>query len=196
MVTWGVFVFFYAKPCTMHNALLIICIWQLFILCTTLCIPKHFNVFPERAAKLVEQQERERVLQQQHQQQQQASPRAGTPVGTMMGVVPPPSAMGMLNQAMPPVPGNAKSPPALLKETDAASGHPPTILVHLNHLIPQLINHVTIFSIPAMCPISSDSVNFMKCLFLYANLHFFFVLSFVFEYCHALFSFCMTTFFY
>ncbi|ROL50781.1 Protein polybromo-1 [Anabarilius grahami] len=62
--------------------------------------------YEERAAKLVEQQERERVLQQQHQQQQQqASPRAGTPVGTMMGVVPPPSALGMLNQAMPPVPG-------------------------------------------------------------------------------------------
>uniref|UniRef100_A0A671PED5 Protein polybromo-1 n=1 Tax=Sinocyclocheilus anshuiensis TaxID=1608454 RepID=A0A671PED5_9TELE len=76
--------------------------------------------YEERAAKLVEQQERERVLQQQ--QQQQASPRAGTPVGSMMGVVPPPSAMGMLNQAMPPVPGNAKSPPPLLKETDAASG--------------------------------------------------------------------------
>uniref|UniRef100_A0A673GXQ1 Protein polybromo-1 n=1 Tax=Sinocyclocheilus rhinocerous TaxID=307959 RepID=A0A673GXQ1_9TELE len=57
--------------------------------------------YEERAAKLVEQQERERVLQQQ-QQQQQASPRAGTPVGSMMGVVPPPSAMGMLNQAMPP----------------------------------------------------------------------------------------------
>uniref|UniRef100_A0A673MSR8 Protein polybromo-1 n=1 Tax=Sinocyclocheilus rhinocerous TaxID=307959 RepID=A0A673MSR8_9TELE len=78
--------------------------------------------YEERAAKLVEQQERERVLQQQQQQQQQASPRAGTPVGSMMGVVPPPSTMGMLNQAMPPVPGNAKSPPPLLKETDAASG--------------------------------------------------------------------------
>ncbi|XP_051568786.1 protein polybromo-1-like isoform X3 [Myxocyprinus asiaticus] len=60
--------------------------------------------YEERAAKLVEHQERERVLQQQ-QQQQQASPRAGTPVATMMGVVHPPSAMGMLNQAMPPVPG-------------------------------------------------------------------------------------------
>ncbi|XP_056606177.1 polybromo 1, like isoform X1 [Triplophysa dalaica] len=58
--------------------------------------------YEERAAKLVEHQERERVLQQQ---QQQASPRAGTPVGTMMGVVPPPSTMGMLNQAMLPVPG-------------------------------------------------------------------------------------------
>uniref|UniRef100_A0A8B9JZJ6 Protein polybromo-1 n=1 Tax=Astyanax mexicanus TaxID=7994 RepID=A0A8B9JZJ6_ASTMX len=57
--------------------------------------------YEERAAKLVEQQERERQLQLQ--QQQQASPRAGTPVG--MGVVPPPTAMGMLNQAMPPMPG-------------------------------------------------------------------------------------------
>uniref|UniRef100_A0A672QK67 Protein polybromo-1 n=1 Tax=Sinocyclocheilus grahami TaxID=75366 RepID=A0A672QK67_SINGR len=49
--------------------------------------------YEERAAKLVEQQERERVLQQQ-QQQQQASPRAGTPVSSMIGVVPPPSIMG------------------------------------------------------------------------------------------------------
>ncbi|XP_066520452.1 polybromo 1, like [Hoplias malabaricus] len=61
--------------------------------------------YEERAAKLVEQQERERALQQQQQQQQQASPRAGTPVGSVMGVVPPPTAMGMLNQAMPPMPG-------------------------------------------------------------------------------------------
>lgn len=130
--------------------------------------------FPERAAKLVEQQERERVLQQQHQQQQQqqqASPRAGTPVGTMMGVVPPPSALGMLNQAMPPVPGNAKSPPPLLKETDAASGHPPTI--HLNHLIPQLVNQITIFPIPTMCPFSADSVHFIKCLLFVCKLAFF-----------------------
>lgn len=55
------------------------------------------DFFSERAAKLVEQQERERALQQQ---QAAASPRAGTPVGSLMG---------MLNQAMPPVPGNAKS---------------------------------------------------------------------------------------
>ncbi|KAF4079056.1 hypothetical protein AMELA_G00188770 [Ameiurus melas] len=62
--------------------------------------------YEERAAKLVEQQERERALQQQLQQQQAAaSPRAGTPVGSLMGVVPPPSSMGMLNQAMPPMPG-------------------------------------------------------------------------------------------
>ncbi|XP_028970112.1 polybromo 1, like isoform X3 [Esox lucius] len=45
--------------------------------------------YEERAAKVVEQQERERAAQQQ------ASPRAGTPVGAMMGVVPSPSHMGM-----------------------------------------------------------------------------------------------------
>ncbi|XP_076870388.1 polybromo 1, like isoform X4 [Brachyhypopomus gauderio] len=56
--------------------------------------------YEERAAKLVEQQERERVYQQQH-----ASPRAGTPVASLMGVVPPPGTMGMLNQAMPGVMG-------------------------------------------------------------------------------------------
>ncbi len=117
------------------------------------------NVFTERAAKLVEQQERDRVLQQQ-----QASPRAGTPVGSIMGVVLPPSVMGMLNQAMPPVPGNAKSPPPLLKETDAASGHPPTVHIHLNHLKPQLINHVSIFPVPKVCPISDYSVHFTKLL--------------------------------
>lgn len=68
----------------------------------------------ERAAKLVEQQERERALQQQHQQQQQqqaaASPRAGTPVGSLMGLVPSLNSMGMLNQAMLPMPGNTKVP--------------------------------------------------------------------------------------
>ncbi|XP_062400616.1 polybromo 1, like isoform X4 [Sardina pilchardus] len=51
--------------------------------------------YEERAAKLVEQQERERAAQQQ------ASPREGTPVG----MVPSPTAMGMLNQAMPPMSG-------------------------------------------------------------------------------------------
>lgn len=136
------------------------------------------NVFTERAAKLVEQQERERVLQQQ-----QASPRAGTPVGSIMGVVLPPSAMGMLNQAMPPVPGNAKSPPPLLKETDAASGHPPTVLIHLNHLKPQLINHVSIFPVPKVCPISDYSVNFTKCLFVCMQTFW----TCVFEYCHILY---------
>uniref|UniRef100_A0A673MM03 Protein polybromo-1 n=1 Tax=Sinocyclocheilus rhinocerous TaxID=307959 RepID=A0A673MM03_9TELE len=59
--------------------------------------------YEERAAKLVEQQERERVLQQQQQQQQQASPRAGTPVGSMMG-------MGGYGpgQAPPPYPGQGQ----------------------------------------------------------------------------------------
>ncbi|KAJ8378965.1 hypothetical protein AAFF_G00232590 [Aldrovandia affinis] len=56
--------------------------------------------YEERAAKVVEQQERERAAQQQS-----ASPRAGTPVGALMGVVPPPTPMGMLNQNMRPVSG-------------------------------------------------------------------------------------------
>ncbi|XP_034022274.1 polybromo 1, like isoform X2 [Thalassophryne amazonica] len=61
--------------------------------------------YEERAAKLVEQQERERTTQRQ------ASPRAGTPVGALMGVVPSPSTMGMINQT--PVSGmmGAYSPP-------------------------------------------------------------------------------------
>lgn len=61
--------------------------------------------YEERAAKVAEQQERERLAQQQQQQQQQqqnSSPRAGTPVGALMGVVPPPTPMGMLNQQMTP----------------------------------------------------------------------------------------------
>ncbi|KAM4023077.1 LOW QUALITY PROTEIN: protein polybromo-1 [Anomaloglossus baeobatrachus] len=60
--------------------------------------------YEERAAKVAEQQERERAAQQQ-QQQQNASPRAGTPVGALMGVVPPPTPMGMLNQQMAPASG-------------------------------------------------------------------------------------------
>ncbi|XP_011612227.1 protein polybromo-1-like [Takifugu rubripes] len=52
--------------------------------------------YEERAAKIVEQQERERPTQKQ------ASPRAGTPVGALMGVVPSPSTMGMINQTMSP----------------------------------------------------------------------------------------------
>ncbi|KAK0142635.1 Protein polybromo-1 [Merluccius polli] len=54
--------------------------------------------YEERAAKVVEQQERERA-------RQQASPRAGTPVGALVGVVPSPSTMGMIIQTMPPVSG-------------------------------------------------------------------------------------------
>lgn len=53
----------------------------------------------ERAAKVAEQQERERA-------HHQTSPRAGTPVGALMGVVPPPTPMGMLNPSMTPVSGN------------------------------------------------------------------------------------------
>nr|XP_029537665.1 protein polybromo-1-like isoform X2 [Oncorhynchus nerka] len=44
--------------------------------------------YEERAARVVEQQERERAAQQQ------ASPRAGTPVGAMMGMTPGPGMMG------------------------------------------------------------------------------------------------------
>ncbi|XP_062316377.1 protein polybromo-1 [Osmerus eperlanus] len=55
--------------------------------------------YEERAGKVAEQQERERAAQQQ------ASPRAGTPVGALMGVVPPPTPMGMLNPGMTPVSG-------------------------------------------------------------------------------------------
>ncbi|XP_029286722.1 polybromo 1, like isoform X1 [Cottoperca gobio] len=55
--------------------------------------------YEERAAKIVDQQERDRPLQKQ------ASPRAGTPIGALMGVVPSPSTMGMINQTMTPVSG-------------------------------------------------------------------------------------------
>ncbi|MEQ2172991.1 hypothetical protein GOODEAATRI_027061 [Goodea atripinnis] len=54
--------------------------------------------YEERAAKVAEQQERERG-------HHQTSPRAGTPVGALMGVVPPPTPMGMLNPSMTPVSG-------------------------------------------------------------------------------------------
>ncbi|KAL0181705.1 hypothetical protein M9458_024111, partial [Cirrhinus mrigala] len=53
----------------------------------------------ERAAKVAEQQERERAAHQN-------SPRAGTPVGALMGVVPPPTPMGMLSHSMTPMAGN------------------------------------------------------------------------------------------
>lgn len=60
-----------------------------------------FNVLctAERAAKVAEQQERERG-------HHQTSPRAGTPVGALMGVVPLPTPLGMLNPNMTPVSGN------------------------------------------------------------------------------------------
>ncbi|KAG8007830.1 Protein polybromo-1, partial [Nibea albiflora] len=54
--------------------------------------------YEERAAKVAEQQERDRA-------HHQTSPRAGTPVGALMGVVPPPTPMGMLNPSMTPVSG-------------------------------------------------------------------------------------------
>lgn len=57
-----------------------------------------FVVNSERAAKVAEQQERERATQN--------SPRAGTPVGALMGVVPPPTPMGMLSHSMTPMAGN------------------------------------------------------------------------------------------
>ncbi|XP_013864490.1 protein polybromo-1 [Austrofundulus limnaeus] len=54
--------------------------------------------YEERAAKVAEQQERDRA-------HHHTSPRAGTPVGALMGVVPPPTPMGMLNPSMTPVSG-------------------------------------------------------------------------------------------
>ncbi|XP_044532540.1 protein polybromo-1 [Gracilinanus agilis] len=56
--------------------------------------------YEERAAKVAEQQERERAAQQP---QPSASPRAGPPAGALMGVVPPPTPMAMLNQQLTPV---------------------------------------------------------------------------------------------
>uniref|UniRef100_A0AAY4E512 Protein polybromo-1 n=1 Tax=Denticeps clupeoides TaxID=299321 RepID=A0AAY4E512_9TELE len=56
--------------------------------------------YEERAAKVAEQQERERATHQQN------SPRAGTPVGALMGVVPAPTPMGMINPTMMPASGN------------------------------------------------------------------------------------------
>ncbi|KAM6981029.1 protein polybromo-1-like [Aplochiton taeniatus] len=53
--------------------------------------------YEERAAKVAEQQERERAAHQL------ASPRAGTPKGALIGRVPPPTPMGMLNPSMTPV---------------------------------------------------------------------------------------------
>ncbi|XP_060621852.2 protein polybromo-1 isoform X6 [Anolis sagrei] len=67
--------------------------------------------YEERAAKVAEQQERERAAQQQ---QQNSSPRAGTPVGALMGVVPPPTPMGMLNSQMTPVAGMMGGYPPVL----------------------------------------------------------------------------------
>lgn len=65
-------------------------LWQNFKCCL---------VVAERAAKVAEQQDRDRT-------HHQMSPRAGTPVGALMGVVPPPTPMGILNSSMTPVSGN------------------------------------------------------------------------------------------
>ncbi|XP_065097827.1 protein polybromo-1 isoform X2 [Paramisgurnus dabryanus] len=54
--------------------------------------------YEERAAKVAEQQERERTAHQ-------LNPRAGTPIGALMGVVPPPIPMGMLSHSMTPMAG-------------------------------------------------------------------------------------------
>ncbi|XP_016107391.1 protein polybromo-1-like [Sinocyclocheilus grahami] len=54
--------------------------------------------YEERAAKVAEHQERERAAHQN-------SPRAGTPVGALMGVIPPPTPMGMLSHSMTPMAG-------------------------------------------------------------------------------------------
>uniref|UniRef100_A0A1A8J4D9 Protein polybromo-1 n=1 Tax=Nothobranchius kuhntae TaxID=321403 RepID=A0A1A8J4D9_NOTKU len=54
--------------------------------------------YEERAAKVAEQQERDRT-------HHHSSPRAGTPIGALVGVVPPPAPMGMLNPSMTPVSG-------------------------------------------------------------------------------------------
>ncbi|XP_078804069.1 protein polybromo-1 isoform X3 [Oryzias latipes] len=52
--------------------------------------------YEERAAKVAEQQERDRT-------QHQTFLKSGTPVGALMGVVPPPTPMGLLNPGMTPV---------------------------------------------------------------------------------------------
>ncbi|XP_056660885.1 protein polybromo-1 isoform X7 [Monodelphis domestica] len=67
--------------------------------------------YEERAAKVAEQQERERAAQQP---QPSASPRAGPPTGALMGVVPPPTPMAMLNQQLTPVAGMIGGYPPVL----------------------------------------------------------------------------------
>ncbi|XP_077134268.1 protein polybromo-1 isoform X6 [Ranitomeya variabilis] len=81
--------------------------------------------YEERAAKVAEQQERERAAQQQQQQQQQnSSPRAGTPVGALMGVVPPPTPMGMLNPQMTPASGVLAQGVSSMVGSPAAGNNP------------------------------------------------------------------------
>ncbi|XP_078104794.1 polybromo 1, like isoform X1 [Sander vitreus] len=99
--------------------------------------------YEERAARIVDQQERDRPPQKQ------ASPRAGTPIGTLMGVVPSPSTMGMINQNMTPVSGmmGAYGPPYMpmqgphegLLSVAPMSPHPaggPLLPLHLQQGMP------------------------------------------------------------
>ncbi|XP_056380135.1 protein polybromo-1 isoform X12 [Hyla sarda] len=79
--------------------------------------------YEERAAKVAEQQERERAAQQQ-QQQQNSSPRAGTPVGALMGVVPPPTPMGMINPQMAPASGVMAQGVSSIVGSPAAGNNP------------------------------------------------------------------------
>uniref|UniRef100_A0A672MW47 Polybromo 1 n=1 Tax=Sinocyclocheilus grahami TaxID=75366 RepID=A0A672MW47_SINGR len=78
--------------------------------------------YEERAAKVAEHQERERAAHQN-------SPRAGTPVGALMGVIPPPTPMGMLShsqQAPPPYPGQGQvGQPALQQPSTPIFVAPP-----------------------------------------------------------------------
>uniref|UniRef100_A0A4W5R6R8 HMG box domain-containing protein n=1 Tax=Hucho hucho TaxID=62062 RepID=A0A4W5R6R8_9TELE len=74
--------------------------------------------YEERAAKVAEQQERERAAQQL------AFPRAGTPVGVLMGVVPPPTPMGMINHSMTPVSGVNTGAPGTYRIQPAPPPYP------------------------------------------------------------------------
>ncbi|CAN0103364.1 unnamed protein product [Lampetra fluviatilis] len=84
--------------------------------------------YEDRAAKQAELQERERAAQQQ---QASASPRAGTPSGgAIMGVVPPPTPMGALQQQLPTAAGFIGGfPPSLvsLQGSIEGLGAPPLI---------------------------------------------------------------------
>ncbi|XP_061428677.1 LOW QUALITY PROTEIN: protein polybromo-1 [Lethenteron reissneri] len=84
--------------------------------------------YEDRAAKQAELQERERAAQQQ---QASASPRAGTPSGgAIMGVVPPPTPMGALQQQLPTAAGFIGGfPPPLvsLQGSIEGLGAPPLI---------------------------------------------------------------------
>lgn len=88
---------------------------------------------PERAAKVVEQQER--LIQQQ----QGAAPRTGTPVGALVGVVPPPTPMGVLNQHMTPASGNPSR-----TQRHVVGDHGVGIGSRTAHLAPSLLSYIRI----------------------------------------------------